>query len=79
MKPLVVFTAAVAGAPARWGMGVVSGGERMWFETLDQDQGTAYAVSQGVNANSLSQASFAETRHQFGGTAATAYSQPSGA
>ncbi|GAA1036329.1 hypothetical protein GCM10009557_46740 [Virgisporangium ochraceum] len=79
MKPLVVFTAAVADLPARWGMGVVSGGERMWFETLDQDQGTAYAASQGVNASTLSQSSFAETRHQFGGAVATAWTEPSGA
>jgi hypothetical protein len=78
MKPLVVFTAAVADLPARWGMGVVSGGERMWFETLDQDQGTAYASSQGVNASTLSQSSFAETRHQFGGTAATFWVEPTG-
>jgi hypothetical protein len=76
MKPLIVFTAAVSDLPARWGMGVVSGGERMWFETLDQDQGTAYALSQGVNANTLSQSSFAETREQFGGTAAVSRSLP---
>jgi hypothetical protein len=76
MKPLVVFTAAASELPARWGMGVVSGGERIWFETLDQDQGTAYAVSQGVNANSLSQPSFAETRAQFGGTPAVTFTLP---
>jgi hypothetical protein len=79
MKPLIVFTAAVSGQPARWGMGVVSGGEKMWFETLDQDQGTAYALSQGVNASTLSQDSFAETRAQFGGTPAITFSNPADA
>jgi hypothetical protein len=76
MKPLIVFTAAEPDLPHRWGMGVVSGGVRMWFETLDQDQGTAYAVSQGMSASTLSQSSFAETREQFGGTPAVTRSVP---
>lgn len=42
----------------RWGKGVVSGGEKFWFEADSQDRANAYSVAEGKNATQVSAAAY---------------------
>lgn len=49
MVIVFAYAAATATQTARWGLGVVSGGEKMWFEAGSQNAANAYALRHGVN------------------------------
>jgi hypothetical protein len=62
---LITFVYATVNNQTRWGMGVVSGGEKFWFEANDQARANGYSVAQGRNAQQVSGAKFEEERANF--------------
>lgn len=62
-----LFAAATGSKPNRWGMGVVSGGEKFWFESKDQGGGNAYSDAVDTSATTVSDASYEDQKAQFVG------------
>lgn len=65
---LITFVYAKVGGQDRWGLGVVSGGEKFWFEANSQERADAYSITLGKSAKVLSSASAYEVeKAQFVG------------
>lgn len=67
MVIVMAFAAAAGSQPARWGIGVVSGGAKMWFEAGNQNAANAYALRHGVggNASVMSQTEYDTEKAKF--------------
>lgn len=67
---LLTFVYAKVGGQDRWGLGVVSGGEKFWFEADTQERADAYSLTTGKSAKVVSATSYANEKAQFVGTPA---------
>lgn len=68
---LITFVYAKVGGQDRWGLGVVSGGEKFWFEANSQERADAYSITLGKSAKVLSSGSaYDAEKAQFVGTPA---------
>lgn len=62
---LVTFIYATVANATRWGLGVVSGGEKFWFEANSQDRANGYSVVTGRNAQQVSGTAFEAEKANF--------------
>lgn len=67
MVIVFAYAAATATQTARWGLGIVSGGEKMWFEAGSQNAANAYALRHGINqsASVFSQSEYDVEKAKF--------------
>lgn len=52
---------------SKWGLGIVSGGKKMWIESTSQDRGTAYSDATKLSARPVTQAEYDAEKAQFAG------------
>lgn len=67
---IIIYLYANTKAGGRWGLGVVSGGEKHWFEVNDQERGTAYSEATKLSARVVSETVYNDEKVKFGGTPA---------
>lgn len=62
---LITFIYATVAGKTRWGMGVVSAGEKFWFEADTQARANGYGVAAGKNATQVTGADYDAEKANF--------------
>lgn len=62
---LITFIYETTSGKTRWGMGLVSAGQPLWFEANTQGRANGYSVAAGINATQVTAAEFDAEKKNF--------------